>query len=393
MPAKSPNWGKTPWTISFRAKHKPLPSCVDIAIIGGGFTGLAAAAIAKRLAPKKSVILLEADRVGNGASGRTGGMVLAETAAGNLPGLGDVLKGYKKILRALRIKAGLKLPGVWEIARGSRSMEGKKVRPLPNSAIRWNDSGEVRGVKKMSGGSVNPGKAVSGLARAAERFGAAIFENAQVTGFQPKELLELVVRYKGEKRIVKAGRVLFATNAGGTQISGMPESTQAKLTFGLATAAMTRGQLRALGLADGRPFYTVDLPYLWGRLFNRNRIIFGSGLVPAWGETMRNTRERKKFWSGLESKNVGRAEAAERLRSLEARVRAFHPALKKVKITHRWGGPILITDDFRPIFHRHPKTSRAILLGGFSGHGVALSVYFGQWAAQVLLGKRKLPNW
>jgi glycine/D-amino acid oxidase-like deaminating enzyme len=393
MPS-TPNWGKTPWTISFRAKKRPLPSRVDIAIIGGGFTGLAAAAIVKRLAPKKSVVLFEAGCVGNGASGRTGGMALAETAAGNLPGLGDVLKGYKKILRDLRIGADLELPGVWEIARGTRSMEGKTIRPLRNSAIQWQDNGLVRAVKKVPGGTVHPGKVVAGLARAAERFGAAIFEDAEVVGFQPKDALELVVRYRGKKCIVRAGRALFATNAGGTRISGMPESAQAKLTFGIATGPMTHAQLRALGLADGRPFYTVDLPYLWGRLFDRNRIIFGSGLVPAWGESVPNaTRDYKKLWSGLEKVNFAKGEAAERLRTLEDRVRNFHPVLKNVKITHHWGGPILITDDFHPIFCRNPKTDRALMLGGFSGHGVALSVYLGEWAALALVGKRKLPDW
>src|SRR5499427_6218462 len=98
MKKRTGNWGKAPWRIAFGAGARRLPAEVDVAIIGGGFTGLTAAAMAKRLAPQKSVLLLEAERVGNGASGRTGGMVLAETAAGNLPGLGDVLKGYKKIL-------------------------------------------------------------------------------------------------------------------------------------------------------------------------------------------------------------------------------------------------------------------------------------------------------
>ena len=89
--SSTPNWGKAPWRVSFRSKRTALPGHVDVAIIGGGFTGLSAAAIAKRLAPQKSILLLEADRIGNGASGRTGGMVLAESAAGNLPGLGSVI--------------------------------------------------------------------------------------------------------------------------------------------------------------------------------------------------------------------------------------------------------------------------------------------------------------
>jgi glycine/D-amino acid oxidase-like deaminating enzyme len=169
---------------------------------------------------------------------------------------------------------------------------------------------------------------------------------------------------------------------------------QKKLTFAIATGPMTRAQLKALGIADGRPFYTVDLPYVWGRIFGRNRIIFGSGLVPGFGEALRDTaRERKKLWSGLEKVNVKKKDAAERLQSLEERVRGFHPVLKNVKITHRWGGPILLTEGWRPVFRHHPKTERAIVVGGFSGHGVALSVYLGKWAAEALLRKRALPKW
>ena len=68
-------------------------------------------------------------------------------------------------------------------------------------------------------------------------------------------------------------------------------------------------------------------------------------------------------------------------------------ALLDVQITHRWGGPILITEDWRPVFELHPKSANAVVLGGYSGHGVALSVYLGAWAAEFLLGRRALPNW
>src|SRR6266404_9207278 len=98
MKRRKPNWGKTPWKVTFRAKAGRLPEVVDFAIVGGGFTGLAAAAWLARLTPSKSVLLLEAGRLGEGASGRTGGMALAQTAAGGLPGLGDVLAGYRKNL-------------------------------------------------------------------------------------------------------------------------------------------------------------------------------------------------------------------------------------------------------------------------------------------------------
>ena len=98
---------------------------MDFAIIGGGFTGLAAAAWLRLLAPEKSVAVFEAARIGAGASGRTGGMVLAETAAGNQPGLGDVLAGFQSILEKLKVRCDLKLNGAWEIARKHSSGKAK----------------------------------------------------------------------------------------------------------------------------------------------------------------------------------------------------------------------------------------------------------------------------
>jgi len=62
-------------------------------------------------------------------------------------------------------------------------------------------------------------------------------------------------------------------------------------------------------------------------------------------------------------------------------------------VTHRWGGPILVAAEWQPIFARHPKSADAIVLGAYSGHGVALSVYLGNWAAEVMLGRRELPKW
>jgi glycine/D-amino acid oxidase-like deaminating enzyme len=67
--------------------------------------------------------------------------------------------------------------------------------------------------------------------------------------------------------------------------------------------------------------------------------------------------------------------------------------MKNIKVTHRWGGPILITKKFVPVFRRHPKSTNVVVLGGYSGHGVALSVYLGKRAAEALLNKRHPANW
>jgi glycine/D-amino acid oxidase-like deaminating enzyme len=362
------NWGIPPWKIDFRATPRAIPEAVDFAIVGGGFTGLSAAASLARLAPKRSVALFEAETFGSGASGHTGGMVLAETAAGDLANLGDVLAGYQEILQQLEISCDLTLPGVWEVAR----------RNSPTlSPISWSDSGEVRIVKEVPGGIVDPGKVVSGLARAAESNGALLFENSRVDRVDFEQPLQLSVGRKS----LRTQKILFATNAQSLELAALEEEGEACLTLAIATETLTTKQLDLLGFASGKPFYTLDMPYLWGRLLHNNQLIFGSGLV--------HTAD----WRELTILDISRGEAAERMASLERRVRGLHPQLGNIRFTHRWGGPILIAPDLVPVFARHPRSSNAIVLGAFSGHGVALSVYLGRWAAQALLGQRELPEW
>jgi glycine/D-amino acid oxidase-like deaminating enzyme len=365
---------------------------VDFAIVGGGFSGLSAAAWLRRLAPERSVLVLESATLGEGASGRTGGMALAETAAGKLPGLGDVLAGYKKILRALRIDSRLALPGVWELGRSAQAK---------NSPICWSDSGELKIVRLVPGGTVDPGKVLGGLARAAENAGAQIAEHAEVRALDFSNPLRLGVRHKLRGRVhheeICAEQVLLATNAFSVELSGLRNAAIPKLTFALATAPLSAAQLKAIGLGSGRPFYTIDLPYLWGRLLESNGVIFGAGLVPAYvGPPSRfplGGRSIKNAVRDLHRYDVRRGEAAERLRGLESRVRNLHSALANVRITHRWGGPILLTEGMRPVFRRHPGSEQMMVLAGYNGHGVALSVYLGKWAAEALLGRRPLPRW
>ena len=394
-------WGKPPWSVTFRPRRKALPDRVDIVIVGGGFAGLSAAAHVKKYAHGKSVLLLETGKLGNGASGRTGGMALDETAAGPLSGAKKVLAAYRKILRQLNVQADLSLPGAWEIGRGggAPSLEGepKRLTFKKDSPISWFDSGHLRVVRKVAGGTVDPGKVLTGLARAAQRAGVHIAEHAEVRSidFDPLKLhIASKSGVRSHEHTISADRVLLAANAGAIDAAALPAGATPRLTFALATAPLARAQIAALGLAHAQPFYTVDLPYLWGRRFAGNRLIFGSGLVPAFGKSLCPSQMRSKaLWRGLESFDVRRGEPAERLRSLEQRVRALHPVLQRVRITHRWCGPILITKDWHPIFRSHAKSARVLVLGGFSGHGVALSVFLGRWAAQALLGRRAPPQW
>jgi glycine/D-amino acid oxidase-like deaminating enzyme len=385
-------WGAAPWKVNFHPTVRELPDHVDFAIVGGGFSGLSAAAWLRRFAPEQSVLVLESASLGEGASGRTGGMALADTAAGALLGLGDVLAEYKDILEAFGIDARLTLPGVWEIGR---------TGAMENSPISWSDSGELKVVRVVPGGAVDPGKVVAGLARAAEEGGAQIVENAEVRELDFPAPVRLSVRRgiggRLERKEILTEQLLLATNAFSLDLSGVKAVAAPKLTFALATEPLSAAQLRAIGLSSRRPFYTIDFPYLWGRLLENDGVIFGAGLVPAYvGKPSLfplGDRSTRKSTPNLRRFDVRRGEAAERLQWLEDRVRHLHPAMEAVRITHRWGGPILLTERMRPIFRRHPLSDKVMVLGGYNGHGVALSVYLGRWAAEALLGRRALPSW
>src|ERR1700730_15836831 len=80
---------------------------------------------------------------------------------------GDVLAGFSGILRELQVHCDLRLPGAFEIGRQGI---------LPNSPIAWNDSGTLGVTREVPGGTIDPGKMLSGLAQAASKRGALILE-------------------------------------------------------------------------------------------------------------------------------------------------------------------------------------------------------------------------
>ena len=363
-----PRWGNSPWSIDFQPAQAFMPAEADFAVVGGGFAGLSAASWLRRFAPDKTVVLFESDLIGAGSSGHTGGMVLAETAAGDLPGLGDVLAGFAAILKELSVDCELALPGVYEIGRSGG---------LPASPISWSDSGLLRAVKQVPGGVIDPGKMLSGLGRAAENSGAKIFENVTIGEIEFGE--DVCLHFPGGR--LRARKVLLATNGMSLELSGLARSGQTKFTLAVATEPLSASQLESLGLASERPFYTIDFPYLWGRILRTGGVVFGGGLV------------HLNDWRELASLDIDSGPSAELIARVESRVRTLHPALQNVRFTNRWGGPILIANHWRPVFAQHPRSPHTVVLGAFSGHGVAQSVYLGRWAAEFLCGKRSLPDW
>lgn len=385
MPQKKSrqSWGEPPWAVHFKPKspQRELPRAADFVVIGGGFTGLAAAAWLRRLSPQQSVVLLEASHVGAGASGRTGGMALAETAAGKQPGLGDVLTGLRHTLETLKINCDLDLRGAWEIARKSEGHPAKSRSP-----IEWQDSGTLQVVNEVPGGTLDPGKLVSGLAHAADREGAQILENHRVLSINWQSIPEIEVAISGRQRAkIAAGKVILATNALSLRNSGLRNGMHPRLTLAVLSAPISEKQLEEIGLGKRKPFYTTDFPYLWGRARKDRSIVWGAGLV--------NSPDS----DDLDQVDITDAEPSGLFTRLEQRVQQLHPALAKIKFTHRWGGPILFRDSWKPVFDWHPRScgkKNAIVAGAYAGHGVALSSYLGKWAAEVLTGERRnLPSW
>jgi glycine/D-amino acid oxidase-like deaminating enzyme len=362
------NWGTPPWTIDFAPEPRPLPAQADCVVVGGGFSGLAAAAWLRHISPERSVVLLEAAGIGAGASGRTGGLALAETAAGVLDGGGDILSTYLDTLARLGANGDLELPGVYEIGR-----EGGRR----DSPIVWEDSGTLRVINEVPGGTVDPGKILSGLGRAAERLGAILLENTRVEAIEYCTPV-LVHTTAGS---VRAEKVLLATNAQSANLSDVSELSRAKFTLAVLTEPLADHDLFALGLSAGKGFYTADLPYLWGRPMPDGAVMFGSGLVDVADD------------ADLAALDIDRGVAAGLFASLEQRVRGLHSALAAAKFARRWGGPIRFGSTWQLFFDRHPHSRDVIVLNGLGGDGVSYSIYLGRWAAEVFAGRRDLPPW
>jgi glycine/D-amino acid oxidase-like deaminating enzyme len=78
---------------------------------------------------------------------------------------------------------------------------------------------------------------------------------------------------------------------------------------------------------------------------------------------------------------------------LEPRIGGLHPALQNVHITHRWMGPLCLTNDSKPLIATVDDDRRVLVATGYRGHGVALSARVGKLLAAVLAGESDLPSW
>jgi gamma-glutamylputrescine oxidase len=338
---------------------------VDAIIVGGGLTGMSTAFHLARegLVP----VVFEATTVGGGASGRTGGIVLEGTATGVRDGVSDCVPSLARLVNELGIECDLHLPGCWEIEHQQGS---------GSSALPWSDEGTpIRIARTVAGGSVEPCALLFGLADAARRSGAVIREHTPV-----REILQQHTAVRIDEDVIEAAHIVVAANAWVPALLPRLPLIHSALTYACATEPLADDILHELGLGKRIPFYTVDRPYLWGRVAPHGEVVFGAGL----------TYEAP---SELERREIESDAARGILQGLVGRVRQLNPAMNRVRIARQWGGPIAFTDTAIPLIGAYPSNSAILIAGAYAGHGVALSVHAGALLARAILKNGALPEW
>jgi len=362
-----------------------LPARVDVAVIGGGFTGLGAA---RKLAlTGRSVVVLEAHHVGFGASGRNGGQVgsgqrqdqvwiektVGREEARRLWDLGEEAKALVKALIARHQMPVAFHPGIAHACRSDgevreahhyaeklrRDYGYDQIEPLDRDAIRHLIGSPLYkgGDLDRGAGHLHPLNLALGLAKAAAEAGARLFERSEVVkithGAKP-----VVTTATGQ---VTCDHLVLACNG---YLGGLEPQVAARVmpinNFILATEPL--GARAAEVLRE--PVAVADTKFVvnYWRLSEDNRLLFGGGESYGWRFPDITATVRKPM--------------------LEV-----YPHLADVRIDHAWGGTLAITMNRMPCFLR--VAPNVLSASGYSGHGVAMATLAGRIIAEAVAGQAR----
>ncbi len=363
----------------------PVPAKADVAVIGGGYTGLSAA---RTLAKQGvNVVVLEAETIGWGASSRNGGMVLSglklamrtvvkrygrELAKELFQCSLDSISMVERIVKEENIDCGFARTGHLLAANKPKHYDAlkdevdfmakefnHKVRLVPPKDLHSEIGTEAYHgalVDEVSGG-LNPAQYAAGLAEAAARAGAMLCARARVTKIERRERRFFIQTERGN---LEAESVLAATSG---YTGGVTKKLQKKIipigSFIIATERLSDDLARELSPKNRMIFdYKHFLNYF--RLWD-NRLIFGG---------------RAAFFP--ENENTV-AQSGEILRREMIQI---YPQLKDVKVEYVWGGTL----DFAFDMMTHVGEEDGIFYSlGYAGHGVAMASYLGAAVAEAII--------
>ena len=368
-------------TANWQTDYPELEGAIeaDVAIVGGGFSGVATAVELSERGYK--VVLLESNRIGWGASGRNGGQIIG--GYGQNPGafrstIGsegvDIVEGMgvecvdiiKQRIEKYNIDCDLKW-GYCEVGLKKRHLKSYQQWAEDDPAMRLLDQDQIKeyvnselylgGYYREDWGHIQPLNLCIGEAKVAQSLGANIFENSQVTNITYGDN-PVVTTQKGS---VKAGHVILCGNAYMGKLVPyldarvLPATSCIIGTEPLSDEQLQQTMVRDVAVCDSR----TALDYY--RLSADKRLLFGglsnyTGLEPANAEAVMRNKMAKVF-----------------------------PSLKNVKIDYSWSGRMGISVRRMPQIGRL-KNSNILYASGYSGHGVAPTHMTGRLLAEAVDG-------
>jgi gamma-glutamylputrescine oxidase len=357
----------------------------DVGVVGGGIAGLSTALhLAQR---GYRVTVLEAERIGWGASGRSGAQAIFGVAASQdklikLVGNADARRIWDMSVEALdllreliathgidcdyaagQMHAAIK-PRQWnELRHWHEELHEvygyRSVQLLDAAATRALVASEryIGGLHDANSGHLQPLKYVRGLAEAATRLGATIHENSRALRYQRRDGKLHLITAQGElgcRQIVFAGNAWLGDTAPALAQRIMPVGT-----YIVATEPLGETAARAL-LPDNTAVTDINWVLDYFRRSADHRLLFGG----------------RVSYSGLDPFNTAHA--------TRARMLKVFPQLQDVRIDFAWGGYVDITLNRAPDFGR--LENDVYYLQGFSGHGIALTGLAGKLVAEAIAG-------
>lgn len=369
---------------------------VDVAIIGGGFTGLATAINLRKEAPGLQVVVLEAEVIGFGASGRNGGFSM--TLFGLEPAVTKTFFGHQRTVEAHRymeravdyvdalikehdIQSDYWFPGFLRAATTPGYVKRIQhdldiLTSMGITGIEWLDAGQIRaevdsprflgGWWEPRCGLLDPAKQARELKRIAQQLGAPIFELTPVSEIQRGEKFTLLT----PQGSVTADKIVLATNAYSHLLSDLRNKQVPAFTHMVVTEPLTPEQLRSIGWENRQGIEDARNLVHYFRLTVDNRLMIGGSDVSiSYGRDMERDSNPRVF------------------NDLERDIVWLFPSLKGVHFTHRWGGPVSVPVDLAPAIG-HLGDPRAVYSLGCVGHGVSMTHLNGRLLVDLILERK-----